>query len=76
MIRNKVREFREMHGYTQPQLAEKSGVGLQTIVNLETVEGYAPRMDTAERICRAFNSIPIERMFWIDYADTREAVPA
>jgi putative transcriptional regulator len=74
MIRNRLKEFREMQGWTQGELAERAGVSLPIVVRLETVEGYAPMLDTVERICRVFNKLPIERMFWIDYAASRDEV--
>lgn len=70
MIRNRMKEFRERQGWTQGDLAERANVSLPIIVRLETIEGYAPKMDTAERICRVFNELAIERMFWFDYGPT------
>lgn len=75
MIRNRVREFRDLQGWTQPELAERAGVSLPIIVRLETVEGYAPKLDTAERLCRVFNELPLERMFYIDYTALRSERP-
>lgn len=68
MIRNRLKEFRELHGYSQRELARMAGVSEFTVVKLETIEGYTVSLSNAERICRVFNELALERMFWIDYS--------
>jgi transcriptional regulator with XRE-family HTH domain len=39
LVREKIRELREAHGWTQEKLAELSGLGPDTIVRIETGRG-------------------------------------
>lgn len=73
MLRNRVREFRDLHGISQEQLAERSGVNRQVIGNLESMPGYLTNMSTALRLCRFFNC-ELGRLFWIDWAAPDEHV--
>jgi putative transcriptional regulator len=65
MLRNRVREFRLMHGITQEELARRADIATAVVVRLETVPGYEPRMDIAIRLCRYFN-VELGRLFFID----------
>jgi putative transcriptional regulator len=61
-IRNQIRRLRFDHGeMTQQQLADKVGVTRQTIIAIEN-EKYAPSLELAFLIARAFNQ-PLEAVF-------------
>lgn len=67
VVRNRVRQFRILYGYSQRQVAEMAGVSEFTVVKLENIEGYNVSMANAERLCKVFSRMPLERLFWIDY---------
>jgi putative transcriptional regulator len=60
-VKTRIREYREEHGLTQEQLAEKVGVTRQTILFLEKGK-YNPSLRLAHRIAHAFNRT-IEEVF-------------
>ena len=66
MLMNRLKEFRDLHGLTQEELAERSGVTRQLIGRLETEPGLLVSMSTAVRLCRYFHA-DIGRLFWIDW---------
>lgn len=70
VLRNRVREFRELHGLTQGELAIRAGVSERVVTLLETVEGYTPQMRVALRLCGFFN-VDLGRLFWIERATPR-----
>ena len=62
---NRIRELRTGDlGLTQVQLAARVGVTRQTIIAIEQGK-YAPSMELAFRIVRAFDA-PFEEVFWFD----------
>ena len=61
MLKNYVRKYRKAAGLTLRDLAERSGVPVSTIGDIE--KGSEPRVITAILIARALN-IPVERL-WI-----------
>lgn len=72
MLRNRVGDFRELHGLTQKDLGERTGVGREVIARLEAEPGYQPTMATAIRLC-AYFKVDLGRMFWIDWVAVEEA---
>jgi len=61
-IRNAIRRLRFEHGeMTQQALAEKIGMTRQTVAAIEQGK-YAPSLEAAFRIARAFDS-PLEDVF-------------
>jgi putative transcriptional regulator len=65
VIRNNIRTLRFHHEeMTQQQLAEKVGVTRQTIIAIEQGK-YAPSLELAFRIARAFNT-PLEAVFFLE----------
>lgn len=52
-IRNRVRELRESHGWTQQQLADTVGVSRQSINSIER-DRYVPSLELALKFARAF----------------------
>ena len=74
VLRNKVHEFRDLHGLTRQQLAQAAGISIPTVDSLEDQPGYTPQSRVMLRLCGYFN-VPIERLFWID-RDTDDAEQA
>ena len=60
-MRNRIREFRENHGWSQGALAEQLGVSRQTVHALETGK-YDPSLPLAFAIARLFDET-IEGIF-------------
>lgn len=50
-VKNRIREYREERGWSQSQLARKSGVGRSTISEAET-GGHIPSLEAALRLAR------------------------
>ena len=61
-MRNRVRELREAHGWSQAQLGERLEVSRQTINSIETGK-YDPSLPLAFRIAAVFDA-PIESIFF------------
>jgi putative transcriptional regulator len=69
-VKNRLRELRDEHGWTQGALADRLGVSRQTVNAVETGR-YDPSLPLAFRIARLFGE-PIEKIFALDdtVADT------
>ena len=52
-IRNRVKEFRSLRGWTQEQLAQKAGVTRQSIISIER-NRYVPSLQLALMFSRIF----------------------
>jgi putative transcriptional regulator len=52
-IRNRVKEFRSLRGWTQEQLAQKAGVTRQSIISIER-NGCVPSLQLALMFSRIF----------------------
>jgi len=65
-MNNRLRELREMHGWSQGELAERLDVSRQTVNALETGK-YDPSLPLAFRIARLFRK-RIEDLFIPDEA--------
>lgn len=63
-LHNRVRELREARGWTQLELAERTGVSRKTV---NTIENGAlnPSTYISLRLARALGET-VERMFWLD----------
>jgi len=57
----KLRELRKEYGYTQEHLAGLSGIDYKHIQRLESKNPPAVRIDTLEKIAKAFN-LPISEL--------------
>jgi putative transcriptional regulator len=64
-MRNRVRELRTEHGWSQTELGERLGVSRQTINAIEN-ERYDPSLPLAFLIAKAFG-LPIEQLFFEDH---------
>ena len=60
-MNNRLRELREINGWSQGELAERLDVSRQTVNALETGK-YDPSLPLAFRIARLFGQ-PIESLF-------------
>jgi putative transcriptional regulator len=60
-MKNKLRELRAAHDWSQGDLADKLGVSRQTVNAIET-EKYDPSLPLAFKIARLFKR-PIEEIF-------------
>lgn len=60
-MKNKLVDFRKMHGLSQDRLAEKLGVSRQTIISIEKGK-YSPSLPLAFQLARTFNTT-IEELF-------------
>lgn len=60
-MRNRVRELRTEHGWSQTELGERLGVSRQTVNAIEN-ERYDPSLPLAFLIARAFG-LTIEQIF-------------
>jgi putative transcriptional regulator len=58
-LKNRVREFRVEHGWTQQELAEKVGVSRQSINSIEC-DRYVPSLPLALAFARVFRCSPDE----------------
>jgi putative transcriptional regulator len=69
-VKNRLRELRDEHGWTQGALADRLGVSRQTVNAVETGR-YDPSLPLAFRIASLFG-VPIEKIFALDdtVADT------
>ena len=63
-MRNRVRELRTEHGWSQTELGERLGVSRQTINAIEN-QRYDPSLPLAFLIAKVFG-LPIEQLFFAD----------
>ena len=60
-MKNKVRELRQQHGWSQTELGDKVAVSRQTIHAIET-ERYDPSLPLAFKFARVFG-LTVENLF-------------
>jgi putative transcriptional regulator len=63
-IRNRVREMRADHGWTQQELADAVGVSRQSINSIEC-NRYVPSLGLALAFAKVFRC-PMERLFLVE----------
>lgn len=61
----KLREARELKRLTQEELAAKSGVSRQTIIAIETVDGYNTTFNTLVKLADALG-MTVDQIFFAD----------
>ena len=64
VVLNRVRELRELQGWTQQQLADTVGVSRQSINSIER-QRYVPSLELALLFARAF-SVPTDAIFTLE----------
>lgn len=60
MPKNRLKAFREEHGISQADLAEKTGLSRTTISKIENNEEVNVTTQTIAKICEVFNVSPTE----------------
>ena len=64
-MNNRLKEFREQHGWSQGELAKRLGVSRQTINAVET-DKYDPSLPLALRMSKLFG-VPVPELFIDDW---------
>ncbi len=67
-IGNKISYFRNLKGFSQEALADKSGLNIRTIQRIEKGE-TDPRGDSIQRLCNALETSPEEIVEWQQVED-------
>jgi len=66
-MKNNIREFREVHGLRQEDLAERTGVSRQTVISIEK-GNYNPSIMLALKLARALD-VRVEELFMLEEGD-------
>lgn len=59
LINKNIKELRQNNNLTQEEFAEKIGISIQGLSNIER-NRYQPAAETVDKICRAFKITPVE----------------
>lgn len=59
LINDSIKELRRTHNLTQEEFAEKIGLSIQGLSNIER-NRYQPTAETIDKICKTFNILPSE----------------
>lgn len=59
LINSNIKQLRIKNGMTQEEFAERIGLSIQGISNIER-NRYQPTSDTIDKICKQFNILPVE----------------
>ena len=59
-LAQRLRELRKEHGFTQEKLAELAGIDYKHIQLLESTDPPAAKLDTLEKLAKAFKTSPSE----------------
>ncbi len=59
LINTNIKELRVKNGLTQEEFAEKIGISIQGVSNIER-NRYQPTAETIDKICKNFNITPVE----------------
>jgi putative transcriptional regulator len=68
-VENRIRDYREMRGWTQGELARRLGVSRQTVNAVET-DKYDPSLPLALRMAKLF-AVPVDTLF-LDHWEPKE----
>ena len=60
-MENRLKQFREQHGWSQGELARRLGVSRQTVNAIET-DKYDPSLPLALRMAKLF-VVPVDQLF-------------
>ncbi len=71
MLRNKIQQFRGLHGLSRDDLGKAVGLTRQTIHLIETDPGYMPSAETMVRLANYFNC-DLGRLFYIERSPVGE----
>ncbi|MFJ8234819.1 helix-turn-helix transcriptional regulator [Ureibacillus sp. NPDC094379] len=64
MLKNRVKELRARHNFTQSDLGERVGVTRQTIAFIEKGE-FSPSITLALKLAKELNE-PLDQLFWLE----------
>ncbi|WP_313892944.1 helix-turn-helix transcriptional regulator [Psychrobacillus sp.] len=70
MLKNRLKELRARHDFTQIELAKHAGVTRQTIGFIEKGE-FSPSITLALKLAHALNC-DINELFWLEEEDNNE----
>nr|WP_144923043.1 helix-turn-helix transcriptional regulator [Paenibacillus bovis] len=70
MLRNRVKELRTRHGFSQTELANRVGVTRQTIGFIEKGE-FSPSITLSLRLAKELQ-IKVDELFWLEGEDAGE----
>ncbi|KGA98365.1 XRE family transcriptional regulator [Alkalihalobacillus alcalophilus ATCC 27647 = CGMCC 1.3604] len=70
MLRNRVKELRARHGFSQTELANRVGVTRQTIGFIEKGD-FSPSIALSLRLAKHLE-IKVDQLFWLEGEDTDE----
>ncbi len=59
LINDNIKYLRMTNGFTQEEFAEKIGISIQGVSNIERNK-YQPNSETIDRICKVFKITPIQ----------------
>lgn len=59
LINKNIKALRQKHHLTQEVFAERIGISLQGLSNIER-NRYQPTAETIDKICKAFNLLPVQ----------------
>lgn len=59
LINSNIKSLRIKQGLTQEEFAEKIGISIQGLSNIER-NRYQPTSDTVDKICKSFKITPVE----------------
>lgn len=59
LINSSIKTLRQNRHLTQEEFAEAVGISIQGLSNIER-NRYQPSADTIDKICKAFNILPVE----------------
>ena len=59
LINKNIKELRQANNLTQEEFAEKIGISIQGLSNIER-NRYQPAAETVDKICKAFKITPAE----------------
>ena len=59
LINSNIKHLRQMNNLTQEEFAEKIGLSIQGLSNIER-NRYQPNSETIDKICKVFDLSPIE----------------
>ena len=73
LINSNIKKLRQIHNLTQEEFAEKTGLSLQGLSNIER-NRYQPNAKTVDNICKAFKINPVELLMINENNDNEEII--
>ncbi len=73
LINSNIKKLRQVNSLTQEEFAEKIGLSLQGLSNIER-NRYQPNAKTIDNICKAFKICPAELLLYNQNNDNEEII--